>query len=55
MENVWSVDGPNGRVPIVHAHGNLAELVTKTKVLLEGDDTNSTQDPMFVWPRERDD
>lgn len=38
-ESLWTVDGPEGRVPLITHNANLAELLTKTKVEHETDDT----------------
>ncbi len=39
-ESLWTVDGPEGRVPLIAQRTNLAELLTKTKVEQETDDTD---------------
>lgn len=39
-ESVWTVDSPEGRVPLIAHHTDLAELLTKTKVAQETDDSD---------------
>lgn len=39
-ESLWTVDGPEGRVPLIAYRTNLAEFLTKTKVEQETDDTD---------------
>ncbi|SDL61645.1 hypothetical protein SAMN05661010_02104 [Modicisalibacter muralis] len=36
--DVWVVDGPGGKKPIIEMNGTLAELTTKTKTTNEEDD-----------------
>lgn len=38
-ESLWSVDGPDGQVPLIGHRTDLAELLTKTKVEQETDDS----------------
>ncbi|MBZ9892960.1 hypothetical protein LB545_01295 [Mesorhizobium sp. BR1-1-6] len=38
--SLWTVAGPEGRVPLIAHHADLAELLTKTRVDQETDDTN---------------
>lgn len=39
-ESLWTVDGPEGRVPLIAHRTDLAELLTKTKVQQETDDAD---------------
>lgn len=39
-ENLWTIDGPEGRVPLIAHCTDLAEILTKTKVEQETDDTD---------------
>jgi len=40
VESLWTIDGPEGRLPIIGHRAGPAELLTKTKVGQESDDSD---------------